>query len=113
GRQRQSKCGGAVLRRGTALAAGSAGATPAARTSGAPMTYSLEDARALGRRGFKPWALATWHDPSDGNRRIELVSYPFPIDDGAALHIMARTTPGDPTTMRQIVCDEVFPDAQA
>lgn len=73
------------------------------------MTYTLEDARALTRRGFKPWALATWHDPEGPDATVELVSYPFPVDDGAALHIMARTVPGDPCSMRQVNCDEVIP----
>jgi hypothetical protein len=73
------------------------------------LTYNLADAQALTRRGFRPYVLATWHDPDGPDCRVELMSYPFPVDGGRALHIMARVVPDDPTTLRQVPCNEVEP----
>lgn len=50
----------------------------------------LEHCQLLARRGYRP------HAVQDGK---EIISYPFP--ENGNIFIMARTTPGDPTTMKK------------
>lgn len=52
----------------------------------------LEFCKHLGTKGYKPGAIME-------GCGYEIVSYPFP--ENGVIYIMARTTPGDPTTMKK------------
>lgn len=58
------------------------------------------------RFGFTPWKIGE----VDG-APVEFVSMPFP-DEAGGISIMARTTPGDPTTMAPFTIDPCIRDLE-
>lgn len=48
--------------------------------------------------GYRPGAIAY----DDRGRAVELMSYPFPLD-GGGWACLARSTPGDPTTLEPYI----------
>lgn len=55
----------------------------------------------LRKQGFRPYRIAQLTD----GQRVEIMSYPF-CNEEDQIAVMARTTPGDPTTMLEYkVCD--------
>lgn len=44
-------------------------------------------------------------------QEVEAISYPYPVDDAnedGPANIRVRTTPGDPTTMMEVSCADLY-----